>query len=96
MSSGKRYIMSVGFFTELPENEPEGTMCWVQDDQRMMIFNGSLWLVVAGSATGQIHIYVDGAARAIASDMHQGDLGYAIIEKTMLVYDGTAWIPIAP
>ena len=96
MNLGKRYIMSVSTNDDLPANEPNGTQCWVEATGRMMIWNGTIWLVVAGSSTGQIHLYIDNAAREAATDMHQGDLGHALIENTMMVYNGADWTAIAP
>lgn len=98
MSAGKRYVMTVPTVTEMNTilTEPTGTQCFVEDESKLYVWNGSLWVLIGGSSTANIRIYVDDAARTADVWVRQGDIGFAIIEQTTLIFDGAGWIAIAP
>ena len=96
---GKRYIMSVDTKTHLPQSEPNGTMCWVEDEGIYYSFLVFGWIpitqqVPANQAT--IDIYDTAALRTAAEPASEGQIGYAKDDNTTMVSDGTNWIAIAP
>ena len=45
MNKGRRYIMSVDLVTDLATQEAEGTLCWVDSEKTMYIFQAGGWQV---------------------------------------------------
>ena len=51
MNIGKRYVMAVDTRDALPTLEPEGTQCWIGDEQIMLVFVGGAWVETGVGST---------------------------------------------
>ncbi len=81
--------MSVDTVANLPTTEPEGTQCWVEEDQMMRIFMVGKWELVNGQTMRTFGLPATGVL---------GQLLWDSSNATLNVWDGTAWkvVPYTP